>query len=77
MTKTLEKAFNCAYAPSQYANEYFDERLFDPSVWTFPVSDKAIDGIEIIETKYGLGKTLKSKTTLDVYTEPMMYKSTY
>ena len=64
MTKTLEKAFNCAYAPSQYANEYFDERLFDPSVWTFPVSDKAIDGITIIETKYGLWKDVKKQDNI-------------
>ena len=38
--------------------------MFDPSVWTFPVSDKAIDGITIIETKYGLWKDVKKQDNI-------------
>ena len=64
MTTTLSEVFKCTYTPSEYANDYFEERLFDPSVWTFPVSDKAIDGIEIIETKYGLWKDVKKQDNI-------------
>ena len=64
MTTTLSEVFKCTYTPSEYANDYFEERLFDPSVWTFPVSDKAIDGIKIIETKYGLWKDVKKQDNI-------------
>jgi hypothetical protein len=48
----------------QYVCEYFDEKLMDPENWTFPVTDKGIDGIEIIEKKFGLWKNTKKQNNI-------------
>jgi hypothetical protein len=52
MTATIFDILNI----DEHICEYFDEKLMDPSNWTFPVTDKGIDGIEIIEKKFGLWK---------------------
>ncbi len=43
---------------------YFDEKLKDPANWTFPVTDKGIDDIEIIEKKFGLWKNTKKQNNI-------------
>jgi hypothetical protein len=47
--------------------EYFDEKLMDPANWTYPVCDKGIDGIQIIDKKYGLWKDTKSGNNIGRY----------
>lgn len=57
---TLSTLFEIPEDLSEYVCPFFDEKLMDPSNWTFPVTDKGIDGIEIVEKKFGLWKdTLK------------------
>ena len=51
----------------QYVCEYFDEKLMDPTNWTFPVNDKGIDGIEIIEKKFGLWKNVVKQNNIGRY----------
>lgn len=51
---SLSSIFNIPETFADYVCEYFDEKLMDPDNWTFPVSDKGIDGIEIIKKEYGL-----------------------
>ena len=64
MTTTLSEVFKCKYTPSEYANDYFEAKLFDPEVWTFPVTDKGIEGIEIIEKNYGLWQDVKKQDNI-------------
>ena len=64
MTTTLSEVFKCKYTPSEYANDYFEAKLFDPEVWTFPVTDKGIEGIEIIEKSYGLWQDVKKQDNI-------------
>lgn len=51
---TISQSFNLQANKSDYATEYFPEELMDPDVWTFPVTDKGIDGIEILHKEHGL-----------------------
>ena len=44
--------------------EYFDEKLRDPNNWTFPVTDKGIDGIEIVKKEYGLWKDVVKQNNI-------------
>jgi len=53
---TLSVFLNTPITLVDYVCDYFDEKLMDPNNWTFPVTDKGIDGIEIIEKKFGLWK---------------------
>lgn len=48
----------------QYVCSYFDEKLMNPDNWTFPYTDKGIDGIEIIEKKFGLWKNTKKQDNI-------------
>lgn len=56
MTMTLSNFLDTPITSADYVCEYFDEKLMNPDNWTFPVTDKGIDGIEIIEKKFGLWK---------------------
>ena len=47
-----------------YICEYFDEKLIDPDNWTASVTDKGIDGIEIVEKKYGLWKDVVKQNNI-------------
>ena len=58
---TLASVFNLPANRAEYVTPYFDEKLMDPIVWTFPVTDKGIDGIELLEKEYGLWKTVKKQ----------------
>ena len=51
---TLSTIFETEVTHADYVCDYFDEKLMDPLNWTAEVDDKGIDGIEIIEKKFGL-----------------------
>jgi hypothetical protein len=53
---TLSVFLNTPINNADYLCEYFDEKLMDSDNWTFPVTDKGIPGIEIIQKKFGLWK---------------------
>jgi len=61
---SLSTLFNLEFDLSEYVCEYFDEKLMDPKNWTFPVTDKGIDGIEIIEKKFGLWKDVVKQNNI-------------
>jgi len=54
MTISVAKFLETPICKSDYACDYFDEKLMDPDNWTFPVTNKGIDGIDIIDKKFGL-----------------------
>lgn len=64
---SLATLFNLPADLSEYTCQYFDEKLMDPDNWTFPVSDKGIDGIEIIEKKFGLWKEVVKQNNIGRY----------
>ena len=51
----------------QYVCQYFDEKLMDPANWTFPVTDKGIPGVEVIEKKFGLWKDVVKQNNIGRY----------
>jgi hypothetical protein len=53
---SLATIFDIPLNQEEYICEYFDEKLMDPDNWTFPITDKGISDIEIIEKKFGLWK---------------------
>jgi hypothetical protein len=55
---TLSVFLDTPITLTDYVCDYFDEKLMDPDNWTFPVTDKGIDGIEIVEKKFGLWKNV-------------------
>ena len=61
---TLSVFLNTPITLIDYVCDYFDEKLMDPNNWTFPVTDKGIDGIEIIEKKFGLWKDTVKQNNL-------------
>jgi hypothetical protein len=61
---TLASVFNLPIDSSEYICEYFDEKLMDPKNWTFPVTDKGVDGIKIIEKKFGLWKDVVKQNNI-------------
>ena len=52
---------------SEYVCPYFDEKLMDPSNWSFPVTDKGIPGIEIEKKEYGLWKDVVKQNNIGRY----------
>ena len=53
---TVSEELNLETSKEDYATEYFPLELMDSSVWKFPVTDKGIDGIELLNKEYGLWK---------------------
>ena len=51
---TLSELFNIPESKEDFHTEYFPTKLMDSEVWTFPVTDKGITGIEIVDKQYGL-----------------------
>lgn len=51
----------------EYVCPYFDEKLMDPSNWSFPVTDKGIAGIEIEKKEYGLWKDVVKQNNIGRY----------
>jgi hypothetical protein len=64
---TLSVALNTPITLADYVCEYFDEKLMDPDNWSFPVTDKGIDEIEIIEKKFGLWKDTVKQNNIGRY----------
>ena len=61
---TLSVFLNTPITFADYVCEYFDEKLMDPDNWTFPVTDKGIDGIEIVEKRFGLWKDVVKQNNI-------------
>ncbi len=53
--------------PDDYTCPFFDEKLMNPDNWSFPVTDKGVDGIEIIEKKFGLWKETVKQNNIGRY----------
>ena len=64
---SLATLFDLSDDLSEYVCQYFDEKLMDPENWTLPVTDKGIDGIEIIEKKFGLWKEVVKQNNIGRY----------
>ena len=73
---SLATLFDLSDDLSEYVCQYFDEKLMDPENWTFPVTDKGIDGIEIIEKKFGLWKEVVKQNNLGRYLGTNAHKVT-
>ena len=63
MTTSLFETLNL----DDYTCPFFDEKLMNPDNWSFPVTDKGIDGIEIIEKKFGLWKDTVKQNNIGRY----------
>ena len=63
MTTSLFETLNL----DDYTCAFFDEKLMNPDNWSFPVTDKGIDGIEIIEKKFGLWKDTVKQNNIGRY----------
>ena len=63
MTTSLFETLNL----DDYTCAFFDEKLMNPDNWSFPVTDKGIDGIEIIEKKFGLWKDTVKQDNIGRY----------
>ena len=61
---SLSALFETEVNHADYICEYFDEKLMDSSNWTFPVTDKGIDGVEIVEKKFNLWKDTVKQNNL-------------
>lgn len=61
---TISESLNLEINNADYATEYFPEELMDPNVWTFVVTDKGIDGIEIVDKQYGLWKDVVKQNNI-------------
>ena len=61
---TIASVLNLSESKSDYITPYFGLALMDPDNWTFPVTDKGIDGIELLEKEYGLWETVKKQDNL-------------
>ena len=53
---TISEALDVENSNLDYITEYFPLKIMNPDVWTFPVTDKGIDGIELLQKEYGLWK---------------------
>ena len=61
---TISSVLNLSESKADYITPYFSVDLMDPDVWKFPVTNKGIDGIELLEKEYGLWKTVKKQDNL-------------
>jgi hypothetical protein len=50
-----------------YTCAFFDDKLMNPDNWSFPVTDKGINGIEIIEKRFGLWKDTVKQNNIGRY----------
>ena len=61
---TLSELFNIPESKEDFHTEYFPTKLMDSEVWTFPITDKGINGIEILEKEYGLWSDVVKQNNL-------------
>ena len=51
---TIAQTLNIPKSKHDYVTEYFSLEQMDPDAWTYPVSTKGIEGIELLHKAYGL-----------------------
>ena len=51
---TISESLNLSDSKEDYHTEYFPVELMDETLWTYPVTDKGVDGIELLHKQYGL-----------------------
>ena len=51
---TIAQTLNIPKSKHDYVTDYFSLEQMDPDTWTYPVSDKGIEGIELLHKAYGL-----------------------
>tara|TARA_B100000287_G_scaffold423546_1_gene466953 strand:+ start:60 stop:1118 length:1059 start_codon:yes stop_codon:yes gene_type:complete len=61
---TISQSLNLPINHLDYVTPYFDEKLMDSEVWSFPVTNKNIDGIEILKQEYGLWSDVVKQNNL-------------
>ncbi len=61
---TIASVLNLSESKFDYITPYFGVDIMDPDNWTFPVTDKGIDGIELLEKEYGLWNSVKKQNNL-------------
>ena len=61
---TISQSLNLQINHLDHVTPYFDEKLMDSEVWTFPITDKGINGIEILEKEYGLWSDVVKQNNL-------------
>ena len=61
---SLSSVLNLSESKTDYITSYFGEEIMDADNWKFPVSDKGIDGIELLHKEYGLWETVKKQDNL-------------
>jgi hypothetical protein len=61
---TISEIFNLPESKEDYHTEYFPTKLMNPDVWNFIVTDKGIDGIEIVDKQYGLWKDVVKQNNI-------------
>ena len=61
---TLAKTLNIPTSKHDHVTEYFTLEQMYPDTWTYPVSDKGIEGIELLHKAYGLWKDVVKQNNL-------------
>ena len=61
---TISEIFNLPESKEDYHTEYFPTKLMNPDIWNFIVTDKGIDGIEIVDKQYGLWKDVVKQNNI-------------
>ena len=61
---TISSVLNLSESKADYITPYFSVDLMDPDVWKFPVTNKGIDGIELLEKESGLWNSVKKQNNL-------------
>lgn len=61
---TISGSLNLTDSKEDYATSYFPLQLMDSDIWTSPVTDKGIDGIELLHKDYGLWNSVVKQDNL-------------
>ena len=61
---TIAQTLNIPKSKHDYVTEYFSLEQMDPDAWTFPVSTKGIEGIELLHKAYGLWRDVVKQNNL-------------
>ena len=69
---SLSALFETEVNHADYICEYFDEKLMDSSNWTFPVTDKGIDGVEIVDVEIVDGEIVVDVDLFLLLSHPMI-----
>ena len=61
---TIAQTLNIPTSKHDHVTEYFSLEQMYPDTWTYPVSDKGIEGIELLHKAYGLWKDVVKQNNL-------------